>query len=898
MKNLRSRLSLTVCTSLTVLGLPASSYADIVPLTTQQANSGSKISGATPVRSVAKDSGGVTLQMTPGVMRLQVCTDRIVRVRYAPTGELPKAEEFVVTRAWKAVPFKVDDAAQAVTLATNQIRVVVNKATGAVAFFDKAGKALLRETAGGGKSFTPAVVNHENTFSVQQSFESPSGEALYGMGQFQDGLWDWHGIPLELRQTNTHVSVPMLVSSQGYGLLWDNASLTHFNPIDEQISLDGSTVKKDDGGPEATEDLAKQPVTAATPGTKTGTFTTGKAGEYVFLVQNGNRRADLALLLDGRQIGGVTNLWTPYSISAKATLEANKTYNVAVRGGGGNTRLSARALENATTFRSQVGEAIDYTFFYGPELDDVIGGYRLATGAAPMWPKWAYGFWQCRERYSSQQQILDTVAEFRRRQIPVDLLVQDWQYWGPHGWGAYEWDTSKYPEPAKMIQGMHDQNVKFMISVWHNPQGTALQEQNTNGGMVGEWIDVFNPKAREVRWRTLNNAFFSIGTDAWWNDATEPGDPGEGLTGKQTALGSGDRLRNAYPLFAAQGVYEGQRSTTEQKRVVNLTRSAYLGMQRYGAAAWSGDINSDWETFRRQIPAGLNFSLTGIPYWTTDTGGFFRPRNQYAGEDFNQLLTRWFQWSTFCPITRIHGYQSETEMWKYLPETQKNLLAYDQLRYRMLPYNYSVAWRVSDAGYSFLRALPMDFRADLKTLGISDQYMFGPAFLVAPVTQPNATSRPVYLPGGTQWINFWSGEVQNGGKTVPTAAPLQTLPLWVRAGSIVPLGPVLQYASEKAADPIELRIYPGADGTFTLYEDEGDNYNYEKGVRSTIPISWNDKARSLTIGARQGSFPGMVQNRQFRVVLVSPGHGVGGEAEPNADASTAYSGKAVTVRLK
>ena len=618
------------------------------------------------------------------------------------------------------------------------------------------------------------------------------------MGQFQDGIWNWRGIPLELRQVNTQIAVPMMVSSKGYGLLWDNASLLDFNPADQQISLDGSSAPATAGaGPSATEDLARAPIDMATLGKKTGTFTTGEAGDYVFLAKDGNRRGDFAIIIDGRQVAGVTNTWTPYAVSAKVKLPARTTVTVGLRGGGNDTKLFVRPLGNSTTFRSQMGDAIDYTFFYGPKLDDVVASYRQASGAAPMWPKWAYGFWQCRERYSSSQQIIDTVAEFRRRQIPMDLIVQDWQYWGPYGWGSYQWDEKYYPDPAALLNNLRAQNTKFMISTWHNPHGTALEKLKSVNGMVGEWIDVYNPEARRARWQALDGAFFSIGTDAWWNDATEPGDPGEGLTGQKTAMGAGDKLRNSYPLFAAQGVYEGQRSSSSAKRVVNLTRSAYSGMQRYGAAAWSGDINGNWETFKRQIPAGMNFSLTGIPYWTTDAGGFFHPGGQYRSEDYNELLARWFQWSAFCPIFRIHGYQTETEMWKWLPQTQKVMLDYDQLRYRMLPYNYSVAWKVSNEGYSFIRPLPMDFPGDPKTLDIDDEYVFGPSFLVAPVTESvkdKAATRKMYLPAGANWINFWTGEKQSGGREIMAAAPMEQMPIFVRAGSIVPLGPVVQYA--------------------------------------------------------------------------------------------------------
>ena len=401
--------------------------------------------------------------------------------------------------------------------------------------------------------------------------------------------------------------------------------------------------------------------------------------------------------------------------------------------------------------------------------------------------------------------------------------------------------------------------------------------------VVGDWIDVFDPKGREIRWKHINDAFFSIGMDGWWGDATEPGDPGTDLLGKKLSTGPGDRFTSAYPLFASQSLYEGQRAADPDKRVCILTRSAFPGQQRYAAAAWSGDIHGNWETFRRQIPAGLNFSLTGQPYWTTDCGGFFRPRDQYTSADYNELLTRWFQWSTFCPILRIHGYQTETEMWKWLPDTQKHLLDYDRLRHRMLPYNYSVAWKVTSEASTIMRALGMDFPDDAKAWNVADEYLFGPAFLVAPVTEAKAVSRHVYLPAGTGWVNFWSGEKQAGGQRIIAAAPIETMPLFVRAGSIVPLGPDLQYALEKPADPIELRVYPGADGEFTLYEDEGDSYRYEQGVRAAIPISWNDRTRTLTIGARQGEFPGMLKERTFRVVVVTPGKGTG--MEPASKAS-------------
>jgi len=601
-----------------------------------------------PVKSFIKNDDGITLSMDPGVLKLQVCDARIVRVVYAPTESLPQTKSFVITREWKPVPFEVKADAKSVALSTGTFHVVVSRATGAVTFLDATGHIILAEAADGGKTLTPTKVGSEQTHTVEQVFQCPSDEALYGLGQFQDGLWNWRGIPLELRQVNTQIAVPMLISSKGYGLLWDNASLLDFNPADQQIPLDGSTAPAPTGNlPKATEDLAKTPMDTSKLGKKTGTFITGKAGDYVFFAKDSDRRTDFAIIVDGKQVAGITNMWTPYTLSAKVTLPAHTTVTVEIRGGGNKTKLFARPLGDTTVFRAQMGEAIDYTFFYGPKLDTIVAGYRYATGAAPLWPKWAYGFWQCRERYSSQQQILDTATEFRRRQIPVDLIVQDWQYWGSHGWGAYEWDTAHYPQPEKMIEELHDDHIKFMISVWCNPHGKTGDDLAKNKLLLGQWIDVFNPKGREMRWQHMNDAFFRIGTDAWWGDCTEPSDDGEGIANQMTALGFGGRVRNAYPLFASQSIYDGQRATDPNKRVCILTRSAYPGMQRYAAAAWSGDINGTWETFQKQIPAGLNFCLTGIPYWTTDCGGFFHPGGQYTSPDYNELLARWFQWSTF-----------------------------------------------------------------------------------------------------------------------------------------------------------------------------------------------------------------------------------------------------------
>jgi len=827
-----------------------------------------------PVQSFKKEIDGVTFTMPQGKLKVFVCSDSIIRVMYSPAANLPAGQDFAVTnRSWPRKSFKVAEVDGKITLSTEKLKISVDKASGAIAFCNSTGNLLLSEPTDGGRLMPPVTVNGEATFQPEQNFTSPSNEFIYGLGQFQEGIWNWRGMPQELRQLNTQVAVPMIVSSYGYGLLWNNASLTEFNPVDKEVPLTN----------------------------KSGTFTTAAAGDYVFFVKDGDRRNLIGVQVNGQTVAAITNMWVPYTLSGKTLLPANTSCSVTLLGGGNRAKIFARPLGNKTTFRSEVGDAIDYYFFYGPTTDEVIAGYRQATGRVPLFPKSAYGFWQCRERYSSQAQMLAAASRFRASEIPVDYIVQDWQYWGPHGWGAYEWDLKNYPDPTNMITELHANHFKFMISVWSNPGGIvgkALAAMPNGLIPHSQWMDIFNPAVRKLRWQFMNSAFFSIGTDAWWQDATEPGDDGNSLAGVNTYAGSGNRVRNSYPLFASEAAYEGQRTADPSKRVVILTRSAYLGQQRYSAATWSGDVKGDWITFGRQIRAGLNFTITGVPYWTTDTGGFFRPRDQYSSADYNELLTRWFQWSTFCPILRIHGYTTETEIWKWLPDTQTNLIAYDRLRYRMLPYNYSVAWQITHHAYTPMRALVMDFPKDSKVFPIGDEYMFGPAFLVSPVTAPQAISRGVYLPAGTSWVDFWTGETLVGGKTVTANAPVNIMPLYVRAGSIVPLGPVVQYATQKPAGPIELRVYRGADGKFTLYEDQGDGYNYEKGKYATIPFEWNEGKQTLTIGKRSGSFPNMVKQRTFHVVFVSSNHGAGMEEETEADTVVHYTGKDLAIMRK
>ena len=851
----------------------------------------SAVAQASELPAVETLPDGVRLHLTAGgTVQVEVFAEKIFHVTAQPEGAPALQPSFVVTAHGEPVPFQVSTDSGEVTVSTKQVQARIDRATGRVSFFDPQGNTILAEQA---RKFTPAVVNKENTWVVEQSYGCAANESLFGLGQFQDGYWDWRGRPLQFQQVNSEIMLPFLLSSQGYGVLWDNASLTDFNPVDREIQLGTPPSAGGAGGP-APKNNDKRAA-------HTGSFLTGPAGRYVFIAKNGNFNKEFGIGLDGKPLIDLRNYWVPGCVTAMADLPAHTKVQVTVLGGGPGPHVFAAPWDpSRSTFRSTVGDGVSYWFFYGPELDDVIAGYRQATGAAPLFPEWAYGFWQCRERYSSQKQIVDAIGEFRKRQIPVDLVVQDWRYWGEHGWGAAAWDEKNYPDPKAMIAQLHQMNCKYMISIWPNPAGElgdALKAIDAVLPSSPDLYDATNPAARDLRWQYLKRAFFDLGTDAWWQDSDEPMDHAlASLSGVQLHAGSGDRYLNAYPLFHNQGVYENQRAVNPAKRVVILSRSAYPGQQRYGAAVWSGDIAGTWDSLRRQIPAGLNFCLAGQPYWTMDCGGFFRPRGQYTSPDFNELQTRWYEFSTFCPILRMHGGGTATETWSWLPATQKNLLAYDEFRHRLLPYTYSVAWQVTHAGSTMMRALPLDFRTDAKACAVPDQYMFGPAFLVSPVDQPAATSRSVYLPSGSTWTDFWTGAGQNGGTTITAAAPPEQIPLFMRAGSILPLGPVVQYAGEKPADPIELRIYPGADGAFTLYEDEGDGYDYEHGAYAEIPLAWKEATRTLTIGDRKGSFPGMLGKRTFRVVWVRPQHGVGMEPSDPADAVVAYDGKSVSVQ--
>jgi alpha-D-xyloside xylohydrolase len=729
---------------------------------------------------------GILLKTDAGLLRLQVWSDRVIRVTCAPGNELPTNTSLSVIGEPGKTRWSLRETSEAVVIKTRELQARVERKTGTVEFFDLKGELVLRDIAKG-RSVSEKGVHGTFTLAL--------GERIYGLGQHQSGAWNYRGKSVRLRQENMEIALPVLVSSKGYGLLWDNPSIT-----DVAVGVPGKT--------------------------------------------------------------------------------------------------------DVVSWNSESGAAIDYYFMYGPKADNVVRNYRELTGAAPLMGQWLWGFWQCKERYQTQDEITGIVAKYRALGIPIDGIIQDWQYWRPNQWGSGQFDPARYPNPLAMIRNLHDMNVHVLVSVWPKFELglTNLEEFEQAGAAYSpvmsnqKYYDAFNPVGRRIYWKQISEQLFSLGMDGWWLDASEPE-----LSGKwgefrsfQTAAGLGKTVFNAYPLVHTAGVYQGQRAQSDAKRVCILTRSAYAGQQRNAAIAWSGDIRGTWEVFAKQIPAGLNFSVSGIPYWNTDIGGFFS--KQLPRDDYQELFTRWFQFGAFNPMFRVHGTEWEKEVWRWDEPTQKILEKYIRLRYRLLPYIYAVSWQVTSAGGTMMRPLMMDFLDDPQALDTGNQFLFGPAIMACPVTQKGAASRSVYLPRPVDWYDFWTGKRVAGGGRMNAASPIETMPLFVPAGSILPLGPVTQYALEKSSVPIELRVYRGADGKFTLYEDEGDNYNYEKGAWATIPLTWNDAAGELTIGRRQGKFPGMTNEKIFHVLFVTEGHGSGVGETDHEDARVIYVGSSVVVK--
>ncbi len=763
----------------------------------------------------------------------------IVRVLKAPLGHQYQKQSLVVI----AQPQQVNVTKKGNTLQSSELTVKVDPKTGAVTFIG-GGKTLLREQA---CSFEPRETGPDaGSYRVTQRFTLDPNEAIYGLGTIQNGKMNRRGEHKLMEQSNLEDFQNVLQSIKGWGLYWDNYSRTQF------------------------DDDAK-----------------------------------------------------------------------------------------GMSFSSEVGECVDYYFMYGRSADGVIAQMRQLSGDVPMFPLWTYGFWQCKERYKSARELLSVVDKYRELQVPLDGIIQDWQYWGSNYlWNAMDFLTEEYANGQQMIDDVHKKNAHFMISIWASfgPKTKAYRQLDEKGLMYdfATWpqsgltfwpprmdypsgvrvYNAFMPEARDIYWKNLKN-LFDKGVDGWWMDSTDPDffDPKDtDYDQKAGGTATWRRLRNAFPLETVRGVYQAQRKESEKKRVFIMTRSTFAGQQHYGSNMWSGDVASSWDMLRKQVPAGLSYTLTGNPNFNTDIGGFFcgsyntrgggsAPRNP----QYQELYVRWMQYALFCPIFRSHGADAPREIWQF---GQKGEPVYDaiekaiRLRYRFIPYLYSTAWQVTSANASYMRPLFSDFTSDKKVWDTTDEFLFGTSILAAPILNPQYTEEKViredamtgwdrkevkdgqtvsgvdwnakkevtrYLPKGADWYDFWTGKSTKGGQSVTVTTQLDRVPMFVRAGSIIPLAPEMEYVGQKAWDNLEIRVYPGADASFTLYEDEGDNYNYERGQYAEITFKWNDRTRQLTIAPRKGSYTGMLQNRRFTIVL--PGQ------EASAGKVVEYNGQEVVVKI-
>ena len=764
-------------------------------------------------------------------VEVQFYSPEIVRVIKAPEGKPFTKTSLSVIKKPQQAQISLKQHGDVLDLRSEKLNISLNLKSGELTYFTIAGRVLLKEKPNGA-AFTPFNDAGNQTYSVSQAFMLDDDEPIYGLGQHQRGNLNQRNQQYDnMIQGNTEDVVPLFQSVKGYGVFWDNYSPTSF------------------------------------------------------------------------------------------------------------------ASKSETSFKSVAGDGVDYYFLYGGNADGVIADMRDLTGQAPMFPLWTFGYWQSKERYKSQDELVGVVKKYRELNVPLDGIIQDWQYWGSNYlWNSMDFLNADFPNPKKMVNDVHNFNAHMIISIWASfgPQTLQYKEMKPKNMLLDfstwpqsgsdKWppimdypsgvmpYDAYNPEARDIYWKYANKGLFSVGIDGWWMDSTEPDhlDFKPSDLDLKTYLGTFRKVRNAYPLMTVGGVYQHQRATSSDKRVFILTRSAFAGQQRYGANTWSGDVTSSWQALKQQIPTGLNFSLSGIPYWNSDIGGFFltKFRRKLADPDYRELYTRWMEFGAFCPMMRSHGADAPREIYQFGNKGDKVYDAIEKfirLRYSLLPYIYATSWDVTAHQSSMMRALVMDFPKDNNAWDVNDEFMFGKSILVNPVTssmyvKPGAIagrdttkvedfsevkSKQTYLPEGAGWYDFWTGEKFACGQKVTKQTPLDIIPVYVKAGSIIPFGPLVQYATEKKWDDLDIRVYPGADGDFTLYEDENDNYNYEKGRYTEIKFHWDDKKHILKIADRTGSFDGMLKDRKFAVSIATGGWGRA--AELKWVKLVSYNGKGTSV---
>ena len=987
-----------------------------------------------------KIDNGIVLTLSekensPKKVRLQVINDKIIKVSATAEDNFKDQDSLIIVDQNRKTPFDISEDEEAIKLSTETIVANILKKTGEISFTDKSGKKILQEQIGGGKKFTPysceqihadGVPEKYKGWTTHSIFESPDDEAFFGLGQHQADEWNYKGKNEELFQYNTKVSIPFIVSSKNYGILFDTYSLCRFgNPLPyselkklfnlydkdgKSGALTGTYKIKGEADVIRREESINfedyQYVGKNLPKIDLGNsivlfegeIEPLETGEYKF---NHYYSGYQKMYIDGKSIytedvsGRGNNeqeiwrtAWNPNSKKFSLNLEKGKRYKIRIEwkpdGGESYCGLSALApvdekTQNKLSFWSEMTKQLDYYFISGKNIDEVISGYRTLTGKAQIMPEWLLGYWQSRERYKTQDEILDALDGFRKRKLPIDNIVMDWSYWVIDTWGSYDFDKERFSDPKGMIDQIHKQNAKIMISCWPkfypnvehfkelNEKGYIYQQSlkdeirdwlhdpiNDNKGFTYGFYEAYTPEARKIFWRQLYNKLGRIGMDAWWMDASEPNIRDctplayRKLLCGPTYFGSSDEYFNAYSIVNAEAIYDGQRGyetcveeqkvdkddpkkleetakwnylgfgnkfSPNNKRVFLLTRNGFASLQRYSTATWSGDIGTRWEDLKAQITAGLNFCISGIPYWSQDIGGFsVEKRYEKAQYLFNatkeenddlkewrELNIRWHQVGMFAPIYRSHGQYPFREPWNIAPEgtaTYNILKQCIEMRYRLMPYIYSLAADVYFNDYTIMRPLIMDFGTDEKVFNIGYQFMFGPAIMVNPIYTYRARSREVYFPKNYIWYDFYTGKIESrGGETKTVRAPINHIPLYVRSGSIIPYGPAIQYTREKPAQTITLYVYQGSDGKFTLYEDEGVNYNYEIGKYAKIEFDYNEESRTLTINKREGQFNGMLNERVFKIIPVSESSSKG--YNPDAEGQEIkYNGEKLKVTLK
>ena len=941
----------------------------------------------------------------PSQIRLQVVSDRIIRVQATAEQGFRSKQSLIIVPQNSKAQYKVEEQGDDLIITTAAMRAVLNEATGQITFYDHKDQVLLKEVAQGGKTFKPFTVPdreigvdiakvpeaQKHGWSWRALFDSPDNEAFYGLGQHQSEELNMKGKNEDLFQYNTKVSVPFVISNKNYGILWDSYSYSRWGNPDDYLQLNRAFKLYDKDGkegqltgtyvdkngqkivrgedsiyfeyamPEASEICNKTdkggiqnlPKGFALNGSKVvyeGYVEAPTNSFYQFILYYAGYTK---IYIDGKLVVPERwrTAWNPNSYKFETAIKKGVKTPIRIEWQPDGDvsycglRVAAprsEAEKNQLSIWSEMSPDMDYYFIAGKNMDEVISGYRTLTGKAPVYPKWVLGFWQSRERYQSSKDIEENMKKFRDLKIPVDNIVQDWNYWKLDSWGSHEFEAARYPNPQAMLDSVHALHGRFMISVWPKFYDTVknYKELDAKGwmyhqaikddihdwlGFRGSFYDAYDAGARKMFWRQMDENLYTkykFGVDAWWMDASEPNVRDctpmwyrKALSGP-TALGTSTEYFNAYSIVNADAIYNGQRSVNPNQRVFLLTRSGFAGEQRYSTATWSGDIATRWEDMRAQMTAGLNYSMAGLPFWGMDQGGFCVENRYVAAQqefdkngtenadlkEWRELQARWNQFGCFVPLYRAHGQWPLREVWNIAPADHpayKTIVAYDKLRYRLMPYLYSMAGMVHLKDYTMMRGLVMDFNGDEKVLDIKDQWMFGSALMACPVGEYQKYSRNVYLPKQKGWYDFYTGEYHTGGQTIVADAPYDKIPVFIPEGAILPIGPEMQWSDEKKPELIDLYVYAGKDGSYTLYEDEGTNYNYEKGKYAVIDFKYDDALKQVTIGARKGSFDGMLQKRRFNIILVDQKkqQGVNLAKSPKGKV-VKYAGQAMTVKLK